>query len=123
MTATSDGVVWDLTSYFPEFDGPVMRSFKEALQKDIAQIQQQALNLGSLEEKTADQWEAIILFAEGIESRGDTAVAPLGCSRLHRGLVHPLRQDPVHSRPTGAWLGCHSSRTDHRLAGHLSLEG
>ena len=29
MTEARDGVVWDLGSYFPSFDGPEMRQFKE----------------------------------------------------------------------------------------------
>ena len=28
-------MTWDLTSYFPHFDGPEMRLFKEALRTDV----------------------------------------------------------------------------------------
>ena len=33
---------WDLTSYFPAFNGPEMQQFKESLQKDIASLREQA---------------------------------------------------------------------------------
>ncbi|MFC1857893.1 M3 family oligoendopeptidase [Thermodesulfobacteriota bacterium] len=79
MTATTDGVIWDLTSYFPEFDGSAMQEFKEKLRRDIAEIQQQAFNLGSLGEKTADRWERIILSAEDIESRLGHLSSYLSC--------------------------------------------
>ena len=29
---------WDLTSYFPEFNGPEMLNFKAALRKDLAAL-------------------------------------------------------------------------------------
>jgi len=35
--ATNNGVVWDLTSLFPAFNGPEMQAFKQRLVDDVAQ--------------------------------------------------------------------------------------
>ena len=42
-------MTWDLTSYFPQFDGPEMRRFKEALRSDVASLREQAAALSSID--------------------------------------------------------------------------
>ena len=46
-------MTWDLTSYFPQFDGPEMRQFKEALRSDVASLREQAAALPSVDAKKA----------------------------------------------------------------------
>ena len=46
-------MTWDLTSYFPQFDGPEMRQFKEALRADVAALREQAAALPSVDPKKA----------------------------------------------------------------------
>ena len=36
------GVIWDLSSYFPEFNGPKMRGFMSDLEQDIAGVRDTA---------------------------------------------------------------------------------
>ena len=79
MTATSPAMDWDLTSYFAEFNGPAMRQFKEALQRDMAAARQQAAALGPLAADNADAWEAIFLLAEGLIDRLSHLGSYLGC--------------------------------------------
>jgi oligoendopeptidase F len=63
------GLQWDLTSYFPSFDGPEMRAFKAQMQNDLQDLQQSGSQLGILTEENAAQWEATLLRGEDFASR------------------------------------------------------
>ena len=56
----SAAMTWDLTSYFPRFDGPEMRLFKEALRTDVTALREQAAALPPLSEESADAWEQVL---------------------------------------------------------------
>ena len=73
------GVQWDLTSFFPEFDGREMTGFKGRLTKDVAAIQKKAARLGTLSKKTASQWESVILAAEKLGVRFSHFASYIGC--------------------------------------------
>ena len=70
---------WDLTSYFPAFDGPDMQQFKAALQTELADLRQQAAGLAPLDADNADAWQAIFLAAEGLTDRLSHLGSYLGC--------------------------------------------
>ena len=71
--------VWDLTSFFPTFDGPEMRAFKERLRSDVAALQEQASAAGPLSAATAARWEAVVLSLEDIEARFGHIMAYVEC--------------------------------------------
>ena len=79
MTEIENGVTWDLTGFFPSFDGPEMRQFKQALANDIADLRRKAGALAPLDEKTANPWEAVVLAGEDLDSRLTHLSAYLGC--------------------------------------------
>jgi oligoendopeptidase F len=60
---------WDLTSYFPEFNGPEMSRFKEALQRDIASLHEEATSLPALSEASAERWEEVLTRNEDLSRR------------------------------------------------------
>jgi oligoendopeptidase F len=60
---------WDLSSYFPEFNGPEMRRFKDRLAGDIALLQAEAAALAPLTAESAAGWEGILLRNEDILRR------------------------------------------------------
>ncbi len=62
-------MTWDLTSYFPEFNGPAMLQFKAALQKDIVSLREAAASLSSLNEASAPDWEKILTSGEDLTRR------------------------------------------------------
>ena len=62
-------MTWDLTSYFPQFDGPEMRLFKEALRSDVASLREQTAALSSLTEESADAWEQVLARNEDLSRR------------------------------------------------------
>jgi oligoendopeptidase F len=73
------GVVWDLAGFFPAFDGPEMRAFKEQLRTDVAALQAEAAAAGPLSAATAGHWEAIVLGLEDIEARLGHITAYVEC--------------------------------------------
>jgi len=79
MVESTSGAVWDLQGYFPEFNSQEMQDFKNKLGADVETIKKKASNLGSLNDKTAGQWEAVILFAEDIVSRLGHLSSYLSC--------------------------------------------
>jgi oligoendopeptidase F len=60
---------WDLTSYFPQFNGPEMERFKEDLHRDIASLQEKATTLPSLDNESEAEWEEVFLKNEDILRR------------------------------------------------------
>jgi len=73
MSATASGVTWDLSRFFPAFDGPEMQQFKKALADDIASMRQKAGALGPLDAETAAAWEAVVLTGEDLGLGWDPA--------------------------------------------------
>jgi len=62
-------MTWDLTSYFPQFDGPEMRRFKDLLRDDVLALKKQAAAATVLNQKSAAQWEQILLRNEDLSRR------------------------------------------------------
>ena len=72
-------MTWDLTSYFPEFNGPEMRRFKEELRGDVASLKQEAASISELTNETAAKWEAIVLRTEDLSRRMSHLSSYVGC--------------------------------------------
>jgi oligoendopeptidase F len=62
-------MTWDLTSYFPAFNGPEMRQFKEAIRADVAALKDTAAVLPDLSDDSASAWEDILLRNEDLSRR------------------------------------------------------
>ena len=75
----TQGVKWDLTGYFPSFNGPEMTQFKKKLAADIAALQKKAAALAPLSAKTAAEWEKLLLLAENAETRLGHVMSYVGC--------------------------------------------
>ncbi|MFH1568851.1 MAG: M3 family oligoendopeptidase [Gemmatimonadota bacterium] len=70
---------WDLTSYFPAFDGPEMRAFTRQLEAEIAALLREAGQLPDLSGASAAAWEALLLRMEGMVRRESHLASYLGC--------------------------------------------
>lgn len=79
MTEGRRGVIWDLSSYFPSFDGPEMREFKDQLTADITTLQEKAGALAPLATENAGDWEAVYLRAEDAGARLGHILSYVGC--------------------------------------------
>ena len=76
---TQEAMDWDLSSYFPEFNGPEMQQFKKELQEDIASLRDQAAALDPLNADNADAWEDVFLQYEKIIDRLSHLGSYIGC--------------------------------------------
>jgi oligoendopeptidase F len=70
---------WDLTSYFPEFNGAEMRRFKESLRSDIASLQEKASSLFPLQDENAFEWEEVLTRNEDLIRRMSHLSSYIGC--------------------------------------------
>jgi oligoendopeptidase F len=70
---------WDLTDYFPEFNGPEMKDFKIQLKKDIESAMNKASSLSSLNADNLDDWAGIFLTCEDITTRYSHIRSYVGC--------------------------------------------
>src|SRR5688572_19495595 len=71
--------MWDLTSYFPQFNGPEMREFKEVLVRDVAALSNRAATLPRLGRKSAAAWEDIVIRHEDLTQRMSHLGSYIGC--------------------------------------------
>ena len=79
MSEQRQGVAWDLTSYFPEFNGPEMTDFREAIDGDLEALTARAAELDVLSAETADAWEGVLLDAEDLRARTSHLFSYVGC--------------------------------------------
>jgi oligoendopeptidase F len=69
MTTTTNPRVWDLTSYFPAFDGPEYREFRAALKTDIERHTAEAAALAALSPATQATWAIHFNAFEDLSAR------------------------------------------------------
>ena len=72
-------MTWDLTSYFPSFNGPEMVQFKEAIRANVTALQKAAAGLPALNSLSAPEWEAILLRHEDVMRRMSHLGSYIGC--------------------------------------------
>jgi oligoendopeptidase F len=72
-------MTWDLTSYFPAFNGREMLRFKQAIRDDIAALQQTAAKLPALNAESMSVWEDVLLRHEDLLRRMSHLGSYVGC--------------------------------------------
>jgi oligoendopeptidase F len=60
---------WDLSSFFPDFDGRERRRFEESLAADANALLEDAVKLGAIGAGSDEAWEGILLRYEGLLAR------------------------------------------------------
>ncbi|HEX2229626.1 MAG TPA: M3 family oligoendopeptidase [Candidatus Binatia bacterium] len=70
---------WDLSSYFPEFNGAEMLRFKEALRSDVSALRDKAARLPVLTDASAAAWEEILISGEDLSRRMSHLGSYIGC--------------------------------------------
>ena len=70
---------WDLTDYFPAFNGPEMVRFKETVQKDLDELLQAASGLPGLSLDNLTEWETVFLRHEDLMTRFGHLSSYVGC--------------------------------------------
>ncbi len=70
---------WDLTSYFPEFQGPEYKEFKENLSRKIKDLDRRASASDSLNRKNLEFWKDVFLETEKLISEYSHIRSYVGC--------------------------------------------
>jgi len=70
---------WDLKSYFPEFKGPKMVSFKKKIIREISKLLDRASKISAIGRGNAEQWEAVLLAFEDLTARYSHISSYVGC--------------------------------------------
>ncbi|MCC5875593.1 MAG: M3 family oligoendopeptidase [Candidatus Sumerlaeia bacterium] len=73
------GITWDLTSYFPEFNGPEMQEFRRGIEERLDKALALATPLGTLAPETFETWEEVILIMEDLQARFSHFSSYVGC--------------------------------------------
>ena len=73
------GVKWDLSSYFPKFDGPHMRQFKSDLKRDIGELKKQTEYMTDLTTENCFSWVSVLTTMEKLYSRLGHLSSYLNC--------------------------------------------
>jgi oligoendopeptidase F len=60
---------WDMSTFFPSFDGPERRDFGERLRADVARLSEQAASLSALGSENASAWEEVVIGYEELSTR------------------------------------------------------
>jgi oligoendopeptidase F len=79
MAQANQGLVWDLNSYFTEFNGPEMLAFKDKLRTEMAQLQTEAAGLDLLSSATAEAWAGLLTRSEEWAVRYYHVSSYVGC--------------------------------------------
>lgn len=75
----SKGIVWDLTTYFKEFNSQEMRTFKTDLVRGINDLQQISGELTTLSCENQAKWEEVIVFFEQLLRRLSHYASYISC--------------------------------------------
>ncbi|MGH7850112.1 MAG: M3 family oligoendopeptidase [Thermodesulfobacteriota bacterium] len=93
---------WDLTSYFPEFNGPEMKEFKEKLKGDIETAKTKASSLAPLDDLNRSEWEDVFLKNEDLVTRYTHIDSYIGCLSAADGLNEEYLREEAEMSALGA---------------------
>jgi oligoendopeptidase F len=93
---------WNLTSYFPEFNGPEMMEFKESLKRDIQNTKERAASLAPIDDGNMKEWEEVFLGNEDLVSRYSHLSSYIGCLSSADGLNEEYLREEAEMSMMGA---------------------
>ena len=93
---------WDLTSYFPEFNGPEMKEFKEKLKGDIQTVKEKASSLAPLDDLNRSEWVNVFLKNEDLVTRYTHIDSYIGCLSAADGLNEEFLREEAEMSALGA---------------------
>ena len=112
---STNNMDWDLTSYFPEFNGREMREFKEKLSEDINSLREVTATLTALDEHNMERWEKIFIDCEDLITRYSHLRSYVGCVAS----ADSLNEDHLKEEANMSVLGAEFSKLSSELLNSL----
>jgi len=112
---TTNTMDWDLTSYFPEFNGPEMIQFKQQLKDDINSIKERARKLSPLDNDNQQEWEQVFLDSEDLTTRYSHLRSYIGCVAS----ADSMNEDHLREEAEMSVLGAEFSKLSSELLNSL----
>jgi len=79
VSGTGTAADWDLTGYFPEFDGAAYREFRDSLEREAEALEAVFSALGPLTRTSGAGWREALLRLEDAAGRAAHLGSYLGC--------------------------------------------
>ncbi len=95
---------WNLSTFFPEFDGPEMRDFKSRLREETARASAEASALEGLNAHNMDEWERVFLAYEDLIKRYGHLAAYVECLASADARVERFQNEEAELSSLGAEL-------------------
>ena len=95
---------WDLSTFFPEFEGPEMRDFKTRLREETARALDEASRLEGMSEDNMEGWERVFLAYEDLLRRHGHLAAYVECLASSDARVEPFQREEAELTRLGAEL-------------------
>jgi oligoendopeptidase F len=93
---------WDMTPYFPEFDGSAYREFRASLGADVASLLDEVRSAEALSEESSSDWAALLLRLEEIASRSAHLQSYLHCLGAADGRDEAVQREAAAAAVLGA---------------------
>ncbi len=108
-------MTWDLTSYFPEFNGAEMVQFKDSHPRRCRCAAATAAGLPALTAQSAPDWEDILLRNEDLSRRMSHLGSYIGCLASSDARNEGYQKEEAELSRTRAELAKVQNRTAARL--------
>ncbi len=84
---------WDLTSFFPTFQGPEYKKFLDECRHDVAALQTEAAGLGAMTGANVNAWAELLARVENLSARLGHVGAYLDCLQAEDTRVEAVGQE------------------------------
>jgi oligoendopeptidase F len=102
MAAQKDHANWDLTSYFPLFDGPAYQEHRHRLEQGLRSLEEKGGSLGAISAGTLAAWVELLLDTEGLVVEYSHLASYLGCLVAADSLNEAYKREQARMATLGA---------------------
>jgi len=102
MASQNEHANWDLTSYFPVFDGLEYRAHRDALEQALRSLEGNGRSLGLISAETMAAWVELLLDNERLVAEYSHLASYLGCLVAADSLNEAYKRDQARMATLGA---------------------
>jgi oligoendopeptidase F len=102
MASQKEHANWDLTSYFPVFDGPEYRAHRGGLEQALRRLEEDARRLGLISAESMAAWVELLLASERLVAEYSHLASYLGCLVAADSLNEAYKREQAGMATLGA---------------------